>query len=289
MTSRCYAAADAPCSAFPHGAESRLRSPKSNARACHQLLVQPKNAYWDAATPASRCACQDNSLELRALFVCRAAPGFRRFSVVLPAGAAGCHGPGAVTQAFRLPQAQDVLPALIGADLDPDFGVPIVSPRDAPPSEAPTLVRGACQPAGGCGPSAAGLHDLEIRRSNISGPPTIRARSLDQAGYARGTGGNFFPTAKYGENGQVIVIPGGFPQALDQLFQFRFPTYGFGLTLQLPLRNRRAAADLANATIQKRRDLYALRSEEQGVRLDVLNAVAGVELAKAALSQPSGP
>ena len=40
---------------------------------------------------------------------------------------------------------------------------------------------------------------------------------------------------------QVVVIPGGFPQALDQLFQFRFPTYGFGLTLQLPLRNRRAA------------------------------------------------
>ncbi|HUO81772.1 MAG TPA: TolC family protein, partial [Gammaproteobacteria bacterium] len=72
---------------------------------------------------------------------------------------------------------------------------------------------------------------------------------------------------------------------LDQLFQFRFPTYGFGLTLQLPLRNRRAAANLANATIQKRRDLYSLRSEEQGVRLDVLNAVAGVELAKAALSQ----
>jgi outer membrane protein TolC len=80
-------------------------------------------------------------------------------------------------------------------------------------------------------------------------------------------------------------VPLGWTSSLDQIFQFRYPTYSMGLSLNLPLRNRRAAADLANASIQKKRDLYQLRSQEQRIRQEVLNAVAGVELAKAALEQ----
>ena len=59
------------------------------------------------------------------------------------------------------------------------------------------------------------------------------------------------------------------------------------MTLELPLRNRQAAADLANATLEKKRNLYTLRSVEQEVRLEVLQAIAGVELSEAALEQAS--
>ena len=69
------------------------------------------------------------------------------------------------------------------------------------------------------------------------------------------------------------------------MFGLDFPTYTVGLSLQLPLRNRRAAADLADAAIQKKRDLYQLRSAEQDIRLDVLQAIAGLEQAKASVQQ----
>jgi outer membrane protein len=73
------------------------------------------------------------------------------------------------------------------------------------------------------------------------------------------------------------------------LFGFNFPVYGFTLQLRLPIRDRRATADLADAVVGKRMNTLRARSIEQNVRLEVLNAVnnvessrAGVELAKIA-------
>jgi outer membrane protein TolC len=188
---------------------------------------------------------------------------------------------------FRLQQAEDALRRWIGADLDPDFRhVPIVLTEEvAPPSDAATLdpedhVARALRlrPELRQGRQALEIDDLNIRGFTND----LRPDFSFNAGYSsQGLSGNFFPD----RGATNTFIPGGALQALDQLFQFRYPIYTFGLTLQLPLRNRRAAADLANSAIQKKRDLYALRSDEQAVRLDVLNAVAGVELSKAALSQ----
>src|SRR5690606_32720560 len=81
------------------------------------------------------------------------------------------------------------------------------------------------------------------------------------------------------------IIPGGLGDALAQLLDFRFPTYQASLVINLPLRNRQASADLADATIQKRRDLYQLRAIEQDIRLDVVQAIAGVEQSKAGVEQ----
>ena len=94
---------------------------------------------------------------------------------------------------------------------------------------------------------------LEIDDLNIKGfTNDIRPDLSINANYSsQGRSGNFFD--RRGLGGSITeVIPGGLSQAIDQLFQFRYPTYGFGLVLQLPLRNRRAAADLANAAIQKK-------------------------------------
>ena len=161
---------------------------------------------------------------------------------------------------------------------------------DSPPPESPPLdseehVTRALQlrPELRQGRYSLEVDDLNIRSATNEMRPDL---SINASYSSQGRGGNFFPNRNLiSDGGQAIVIPGGFPQALDQLLRFRFPIYSFGLTLQLPLRNRRAAADLANTTIQKRRNLYALRSEEQSVRLEVLNAVTGVELSKTALSQ----
>ena len=53
------------------------------------------------------------------------------------------------------------------------------------------------------------------------------------------------------------------PDALGQMFGFGFPVYQFGLQLRLPIRNRSAAADLADSLVNKKRDTLAVRGVEQ--------------------------
>jgi outer membrane protein TolC len=67
------------------------------------------------------------------------------------------------------------------------------------------------------------------------------------------------------------------------MFSFGFPVYGFGLRLTLPIRDRRAAADYADAVVTKRADLLRVRSAEQTARQEVLNAISRVESSRASV------
>jgi outer membrane protein TolC len=112
--------------------------------------------------------------------------------------------------------------------------------------------------------------------------------SLTASYASSGRGGPFFQrTNIFGPEGPVgtviTVIPGGFGDALSQLFNFNFPTYAFGLTLRLPIRDRTAAANLADAMVQKRLDALRARNLEQTVRLEVLNAISQVESSREAV------
>ena len=59
--------------------------------------------------------------------------------------------------------------------------------------------------------------------------------------------------------------------------------YGFGVSLTLPIRDRRASADYADAVVNKRLELLRLRGAEQNARLEVLNAITQVENSKASV------
>jgi len=197
-----------------------------------------------------------------------------------------------VTQArYRLQQAEDSVRRWIGADMHPDIrDLPLAltesaEPPTAPPSfDAEELVTLALdmRPEVSQRRQSIDIDDLQIKQATNRLRPDLSINGLYSS---TGRGGNFFDRSLTGGGGDVTVIPGGLGDALSQLFGFNIPTYQVGLTLQLPLRNRRAAADLADAAIQKKRDLFQLRSIEQDVRLDVLQAVAGVELSKAAVQQ----
>jgi outer membrane protein TolC len=107
---------------------------------------------------------------------------------------------------------------------------------------------------------------------------------------ATGRGGPYHPRDGFIlPDGSVVsslnpaIIPGGWGGALDQLFGFGFPAYGIGLQLNLPLRDRRAAADYADALVARKTDMLRLRNTEQTVRLDVLNAINQVENSRAAI------
>jgi len=196
-----------------------------------------------------------------------------------------------VTQArYRLQQTEDAIRRWIAADLSPDVRtLPVVLTESAdPPTTTPTFdaeetveLALATRPEVAQRRQALTVDDFQIKSATNRLRPDL---ALTGTYSIQGRGGPFRDRSFTG-TGQGMVIPGGLGDALSQLFGVDFPTYGVGLSLQLPLRNRRAAADLSDAAIQKKRDLYQLRSIEQDVRLDVLQAIAGLEQAKASVQQ----
>ena len=72
--------------------------------------------------------------------------------------------------------------------------------------------------------------------------------------------------------------------SLSQTFGFGYPTYGFSLNLNLPIRNRPAQADLGNMLVSRRRDLYTDRQLREQITLEVANTVHSLEQAKLSLA-----
>ncbi|MBM3774742.1 MAG: TolC family protein [Acidobacteria bacterium] len=195
---------------------------------------------------------------------------------------------------YALRQAEEALRRQMGADLDPDIRrLPVeLTETVLPPAGTASLdaelevekalasrpdLRGAIQ--------GLDIDDLQIQNLRNLSKPDL---SLIGGYTAQGRGGTFFQrsnvfTDAAGRSTIVQTIPGGFGDALDQMFGLGFPVYSFGLQLRLPIRDRRVAADLADALVQKRRDTLQVRSVEQTVRLDVLTAVNQVESSKASV------
>jgi HAE1 family hydrophobic/amphiphilic exporter-1 len=71
--------------------------------------------------------------------------------------------------------------------------------------------------------------------------------------------------------------------SFNQLFGFSFPGYGATLTLNFPIRNRAAQADMGTALATRHRDLYTEQQFREQITLDVNNAVHQLEQAKLTL------
>jgi outer membrane protein TolC len=176
----------------------------------------------------------------------------------------------------------------MGADLQPEIRkLPIVltetvSPVfDARPYDQEALAESALatRPDLRSQLQTLDVDELQIKQATNNLRPDL---SLTGTYSAQGRGGTFYERANvFGQSQLVRVVPGGIGDAMDQLFGFTLPTYAFGLTLRLPLRDRARHADLADALVRKKIDSLRARNLEQQIRLDVLNAINQVEAAKA--------
>jgi len=198
----------------------------------------------------------------------------------------------ALTQAqYRLEQTVDALRRQIGADLDPDFRhMPVVLTEPVlPPSEEETIdpeqmVEAAyrLRPDFKSALESLQIDDLSYEAVRNRLRPDL---SLTLSYSSSGLGGRIFEFVQEPGFGRPSVptgtIPGGLGQALEQIFGFDFPTYSFTLSLRLPLRDRRAVADLADVAVSKKANMLRAQSLEQDIRLEVLNAVSQVESSKA--------
>jgi outer membrane protein TolC len=187
-----------------------------------------------------------------------------------------------IQQEYVLKQAEDQIRPLIGADLDPFIRALDLDLVENPEPKGELLTidaKTALDQALQHRPEFQALEqqllndDTSLRLAHNSLLPDLELTGL----YAsNGIGGNLL-------NPPLPVIPGGFGDALSQMWGFGYPTYGFTLSLNLPLRNRSAAAKLGQASVQKRSDLYQVRRENQAVSLEVFSSVHQLEQAKLSL------
>jgi len=178
---------------------------------------------------------------------------------------------------YALRQAEDAFRQTVGADLDPYFRALDLDLTEPPePGEELRSVDAATalQQAMGKRPELEAARqslandDTSIRLAHNNLLPDLRVN-----GNYSGNGLNNLATAQG-------VAAGGFGDSLNQLFGFGYPSYGFGLTLNLPVKNRSGQAALGSALISRSRDLYTERQIKEQITYDVSNAVHQLEEAK---------
>jgi outer membrane protein len=260
------------------------------------LLAAAENAYWDAVQARENLALQVKFLELRQAALQRAQKQLEAGALlpldIFQPQADYASAQVAVIQARQaLAHAENSLRVEIGADLDAALrSLPIVltEPIDTSAVTVPDrdgAIRKALETRPDRLAVAAALDadDLNIRTATDALRPAV---SLTGSYTSQGLGGIFNQISNPFGSGTVVTrIPGGFSDALSQLFGFGFPVYSFGLRLNLPIRDRAAAANLSDTQIRKRQDALQLRKLEQGLRLQVLNAIDDLEAIRASMEQ----
>jgi outer membrane protein TolC len=188
---------------------------------------------------------------------------------------------------YGLKQAEDLLRRTIGADLDNYFRALDLDLTERPEptgdlvslNQATALQRAfARRPEFEALREALANDETNIRLAHNNLLPDLRLNGFYTS---NGLGGNQLDVST---TPPKLISQGGFTDALGQIFGFGFPTYGFTLTLNLPIKNRAASADLGNALVSRRRGLYLERQLQQAVTLDVANVIHQLEEAKLSMA-----
>ena len=79
----------------------------------------------------------------------------------------------------------------------------------------------------------------------------------------------------------VAYLAGGYGNLLGEIVRRNYPNYSAGLSLNIPLRNRAAQSDYATSLLEIRQNELNLQKQINQVRVDVQNAVIGLQQARA--------
>lgn len=186
----------------------------------------------------------------------------------------------------NLANARDTVRALLRADALPHGWDTELRPTEAPTVEAtvldtPALVRTAL------------AHRAEI----ASAGATVAARTVEVAATdnglkprldlvaqlsANGIGGDLI--VRDGFPGEIVdVVPGGYGDALEQLFGFDFVSWRLGVNVTVPIGNSTAEGNHAQATLGRDRAETELQRLQQQITLEVRRFARGVEAAAEAV------
>jgi outer membrane protein len=79
----------------------------------------------------------------------------------------------------------------------------------------------------------------------------------------------------------VPYLAGGYGNLLAEIFRRNFPNYSVGVSLNIPLRNRAAQSDYVTSELELRQNELGLQQNINQVRVDVQNALIGLQQARA--------
>jgi len=188
---------------------------------------------------------------------------------------------------YDLKQLEDAFRRTIGADLDAYFrtlDLELMEPVKASGELITVETQREIEQALAHRPELEGLRqqlandDTSIQLAHHRLQPELNLGGFYSS---NGLGGNQIDTTSVPP---AVIARGGFGDAVAQIGTFDFPSYGFNLQLNLPVKNRSVQADLGNALVSKRRNLYLVRQLEQGIGLEVRQAVHQLEESKLSMA-----
>jgi outer membrane protein len=177
---------------------------------------------------------------------------------------------------YALKQAEDTLRLTIGASQDPYFQALDVELTEKPDPEGELR---STDEATALQQAMSKRPEFDAARAALANDQTrIRLAhnhllpELDLFGYyaSNGVGGT-----QFSNTGERMTS-----SSFNQLVGFGYPTYQAQLSLSLPIRNRAAKAEMGNALVSRRNDLYTQRQIQEQITFDVSNAVHQLEQTK---------
>jgi outer membrane protein TolC len=270
-------------------ARGKLAAARFNLRdQVTQLVTFAENAYWDVVGARENLRVQEEALKLADAALQRARKevelGATSPLEIYQPEANYATAQVAVTQArFRLAETEDALRKQMGADLDSRIrALPLVLTESAAPPDgglelnSEEEVNKALRFRPDLNVVVQNL-DVDEKNIKLARNNLLPNLSLGVQYSSNGLGGIFFPGVNLTNGLELPPVPGGLLDSLSQVFRSSNPSYGFSLNLRFPLRDRNAAANLADSAAQKRLDMLQKRTLEQSLRLQVLNAVHEVQ------------
>ena len=189
---------------------------------------------------------------------------------------------GVIQGEYALKQAEDQFRHVVGADLDPGIRALDIQLTENPEPGADLLnmdITTALPRALANRPEFDALRqqissdELSVRLAHNQLEP-----DLELGGFYAGSGlgGNQFNSAVP----PVLIARTGLGSSLNQVFHFDAPTYGLTLSLNVPIKNHAAEANLGDALVSRRRAQYQERQTTQNITLETVNAVHLLEVSK---------
>jgi outer membrane protein len=196
-------------------------------------------------------------------------------------------------------QQQELLKTAISKHVDADLRTAAVEPTDKLPQPTPSDIP----------PLEAALKEAEENRPElVQRELDIRNQEITVQASRRGllpflnVFGTWSPTGLSGDSlicpqgdtlasgacspsgAQPVRAASGIWTSLSQSFRGVYPNYSFGVTLQVPIRNRRAQADMTVALLQQKQLAVQMQQEKNTIAQDVRNAEIAVIQARAGVA-----
>ena len=278
-------------------ARSRLKSSEFGLKLQMLNLVSAaESAYWDVVSARENLKVAEGARDVSAAFLKLSQKqlelgALSPLDIYNPEQQLATNEVSVAQARFNLTQREDALRRQISADLDPEVRkLPLVL-TDSADMPLESIVFDREQSIGMAlqnrpdlkqAMQSIDVDDLSIQTARNALLPNL---ALTGNYTVNGRGGVFLTRTNVFDNSGnassvLTSIPGGLTDALSQMFGFGFSSYQMGLRLTLPIRSRSASADMADAIVRKKQDSLTVRTTQQNVRLDILNAITNVESSK---------